>query len=269
MGKMKFLVLASALMLAVPTIAGAIQTNSIDVVKDVNQDTAVQIREAGTAAAVDTVTKLVDRYITNFRTCEPIHISHSTNLFGLKINYQFDVNGWVDNKCSYYMTGNIGALGNDIREVFEIKASDELVAKIKPDVRCNFTREQLDILVDGFIAAQERKVSQKAGLAEEKTSTGKAKLSPAEEKMMEMLMSSGACSLTNQDELMQHFTELMGTFQPPTSTSKPAPEVSTPSTPEEPVAAPSVESGAEAPAVEKPVLRQEGPKVNMPGAPTF
>ena len=87
MGKMKFLVLASALMLAVPTIAGAIQTNSIDVVKDVNQDTAVQIREAGTAAAVDTVTKLVDRYITNFRTCEPIHISHSTNLFGLKIAF--------------------------------------------------------------------------------------------------------------------------------------------------------------------------------------
>ena len=266
MGKMKFLVLASALMLAVPTIAGAIQTNSIDVATDVNQDTAVQLRDAGSAAAVDTLTTLVDRYMTNFRTCEQIHIKHSTDLFGLKINYQFDIDGWVDNKCAYYMTGNIGALGNDIREVFEIKASDELVAKIKPDIRCNFTREQLDLLVDGFIAAQERKGSEKLSRMEGKTSTGRTKLSPAEEKMMEMLMSSGACSLTNQEELMQHFSELMGTFPKttPNKISPSTPEVSTPSAPEEPVVAPSVE-----PEVEAPVLRQEGPKVNMPGAPTF
>ena len=51
MGKMKFLVLASALMLAVPTIAGAIQTNTIDVAAGINQDTALQVREAGSAAA--------------------------------------------------------------------------------------------------------------------------------------------------------------------------------------------------------------------------
>ena len=90
MGKMKFLVLASALMLAVPTIAGAIQTNSIDVATDVNQDTAVQLRDAGSAAAVDTLTTLVDRYMTNFRTCEQIHIKHSTDLFGLTLKKPFE-----------------------------------------------------------------------------------------------------------------------------------------------------------------------------------
>ena len=92
-----------------------------------------------------------------------------------------------------------------------------------------------------------------------------APLSPAEEKMMQMLMSSGACTIPNQEELMKNVSELMGTFQPPSSTATPsAPEVSTPSAPEvksEPVAPEDIP--------EKPLLRQEGPKVNMPGAPTF
>ncbi len=66
-----------------------------------------------------------------FRSCESLHMNQSIDLFGLKISYQIDVNGWVDNKCSYYMTGNIGGIGKDIREVFNVKATDETIAAIK------------------------------------------------------------------------------------------------------------------------------------------
>lgn len=267
MGKMKFLVLVSAFMLAVPTITGAIQTNAIDVSAGVNQDTAVQVREAGTAAALDAIADLSNRYMTNFRTCEPVHLSQSMDLFGFKLSYQFDINGWVDNKCSYYMTGNIGALGSDIRDVFKVQASDEMIAKIKPVIQCNFDQEQLDILIDGFEAAQSRKIAEKIS-GSEKTSADKPKMSLEEEKMMQMLMSGQACTVPNQEELMKNFTELMATFKPTvpsTEVSEPAaPEVSTPEAPVEntPVEPARVE-------VEKPQLRQDGPKVNMPSAPKF
>ena len=267
MGKMKFLVLASAFMLAVPTIAGAIQSNAIDVSADVNQSTAVQVREAGTAAALDAVTDLANRYMTNLRTCEPVHLSQSLDLFGFKLSYQFDINGWVDNKCSYYMTGNIGALGNDIRDVFKVEASDELIAKIKPVIQCNFDQEQLDILIDGFEAAQSRKVSEKMGVAE-KTPTGKPKMSLEEEKMMQMLMSGQACTVPNQEELMQNFTALMATFKPVVPSS----EVSEPAAPEVSEPEAPIDNTSEEPViqeVEKPQLRQSGPKVNMPSAPKF
>ena len=262
MSKMKFLVFALGLVLAIPTIAGAIQTNSIEVTKDINQDTATQLRDAGSPAAVDSITDLVTRYMTNFRTCEPVHLTQTVDIFGFKFSYQFDINGWVDNKCSYYATANIGGLGNDIRDVFQIQATDEMIAKVKPVIQCNFTREQLDILVDGFIATQERKVSEKIGLAEDKTPTGKPKLSPAEEKMMQMLTTSGACTIPNQEELMKNFTELMGTFQ---STTLSSPEVSVPAAPEQKVEPVT----PEAEPVQKPTLRQDGPKVNMPSAPSF
>ena len=284
MNKMKLLVLATALIVGIPSIAGALQTNNVEVAKDVNQDTAIQVREVG-AAAVDSVTELMDRYMTNFRTCEPFHISQSIDIFGLKAFYQFDINGWVDNKCSYYMTGNIGGLGKDIRDVFKVTASDEDIAKIKPIVQCNFNQEQLDILVDGFVAAQERKINEKVMPISDKSS-GKKKLSPAEEKMMEMLMGGQVCTVPNQEQLMQDFSKLMGLPLPttapacneadqqvPEATEQPAAEVLEPQAPVEPeVQAPeaevSVEESAQEP--ERPVLRQEqGPKMNMPQAPRF
>ncbi len=294
MNKMKLLVLATALIVGIPSIAGALQTSNVEVAKDVNQDTAVQVREVG-AAAVDSVTELMDRYMTNFRTCEPLHISQSIDIFGLKAFYQFDINGWVDNKCSYYMTGNIGGLGKDIRDVFKIKATDEDIAKIKPIVQCNFNQEQLDILVDGFIATQERKLNEKVMPISEKSST-KKKLSPAEEKMMEMLMGGQVCTVPNQEQLMQDFSKLMGLPSPmaapscdspetqsPEAVDEPAVEVSEPQAPVEQEVAPEVveEVAPQAPEVvepvtepaaevEKPVLRKEqGPKMNMPQAPKF
>ena len=266
MNKLKLLILATAIIIGVPSIAGALQTNSIEVAKDVNQDTAVQVRDVGAAAAVDSVTELMNRYMTNLRTCEPIHLSQSIDIFGLKANYQFDVNGWVDNKCSYYMTGNIGGLGKDIRDIFKINATDEDIAKIKPIVQCNFNQEELDILIDGFVAAQERKIEEKLSPASAEVSvSSKKKLSPAEEKMMEMLMSGQACTVLNQEQLMQDFSKLMGlpSLQTVPSCDKTKPSVQDVTTPEQDK---SINKPIQD--VEKPVLRKNsGSKVNLPQAP--
>ena len=265
MNRLKLLILATAIIIGVPSIAGALQTNSIEVAKDVNQDTAVQVRDVG-AAAVDSVTELMNRYMTNLRTCEPIHLSQSIDIFGLKANYQFDVNGWVNNKCSYYMTGNIGGLGKDIRDIFKINATDEDIAKIKPIVQCNFNQEELDILIDGFVAAQERKISEKLSPSSAEVSvSAKKKLSPAEEKMMEMLMSGQACAVLNQEQLMQDFSKLMGlpTGSVTPSCNKANPTVPAVSTPQLEQPAKELEQN-----VEKPVLRpNSGPKINLPQAP--
>ena len=136
----------------------------------------------------------------------------SIDLFGLKISYQIDVNGWVDNKCSYYMTGNIGGIGKDIREVFNVKATDETIAAIKPKLKCNFTQSQLNTLVDGFLAAQERKMAEAAETsmsAEKSIAYKKTKLSPAEEKLVAMLVTENVCTVPNKDELMEQFNKLV------------------------------------------------------------
>lgn len=252
MNKMKFLALSLVLVLSVPTLALAIQTNTVDVTRNLNKDTVTQVQDASLSPIVSGINSLMDRYTTNFRTCEPLHIQQSIDLFGLKASYQIDINGWKDNKCSYYMTGGISALGNDIREVFKITASDELIAKIKPIVQCNFTQEQLNLMVDTAVEAQEKKLSENSSLTNNKNSKEKQKLTPTEEKLVEMFMSNNVCTVPNQAELMQNLSELMGVTLPATTSS---PSVS----PKKPAKEEVV----------KPILRQEGPKVNMPSAPQF
>ncbi len=278
MSNFKRFVLILALLISVPTIAGALQSTSADVQKKCNQDTAVNFSNATPAdvanKAMDAITELSERYMTNFRTCEPVHIKQTVDVFGLKLNYQFDINGWVDNKCSYYMTGNIGGLGNDIKDVFHLDIKDETIAKVKPIVQCNFTQEELDVVIDGFVAMQDRKADERSKYVTsgEVSVSSIKKTSPEEEKMMQLLMGGQVCVIPNQEELMQNITELM---QPIMNSTVVAPskndDVAAPElTPENVDAeAPELDPVEDELNTEKPVLRQEGPKVNMPQAPTY
>lgn len=223
MKKIRILVLMAALMLiGTPTITNAIQPQNIEEQKTINQNTAQQLQTQGVYDIMNKVNDLTGRYMNNMRECKPLHFSQYLDLFGLKISYKIDVNGWVDNKCAYSMTGNIGGIGNDIREVFGVKVSDEAIAKIEPIINCNFSKEELNDLIDGFVAMQQRKEEQlqKMLSSEEKYVSmlnhkkEMTKLSPAEEKMISML-AGGACTIPNQDELMKNFTDLfMGTETP-------------------------------------------------------
>ncbi len=215
MKKVKVLVLLLSLLVSTQCVVNALQTNSIESVKNVNQNTASQVQKGVTPAnPLDYLSKyneLMSRYSKNFRECEPLHMSQYIDIFGLKFSYKIDVNGWIDNKCSYYMTGNIGGIGKDIREVFNVKVSDDVISAIKPELKCDFTKEQLNVLVEGFIAAQERKMAEttQASLSAEKSiEHKKTKLSPAEEKLVAMFMTENVCSVPNKEELMEQFNKL-------------------------------------------------------------
>ena len=65
-------------------------------------------------------------------------------------------------------------------------------------------------------------------------------------------------NLCKKLELMQNITELMKPLMDSTIVNPPASD--------EPDSNTTIE---DAPAAEKPILRQEGPKVNMPQAPTY
>lgn len=215
MKKIKIIIAATVLLICTPLISNAIQTQNIGEQQAINKNTAEQVQIISKDAekeAVDKVNTLTERYLNNFRECEPFHISQSLDMFGLKLSFKMDINGWVDNKCSYYLTGKIGGLGKDAREVFEIPVSDEALAKIEPIIQCNFTREQLNILVDAIIARNERNSEQISKILqnpEADITPEKPKLTPEEEKLVQMIMEGKACTIPNMNELMQNFSELM------------------------------------------------------------
>lgn len=218
MKKLKSLLIISALLVSIPTIANAMQTKAIKEQQAVNKNSAQQMQEMTDKNELFTVDQKIDilskKYLNNFRTCEPLHITESLDFFGLKISIQVDINGWVNNKCSYYMTGNIGGLGKDIREVFNINQSvtDEQIEKFKPVIECNFSKTELNTMVDAFVARSERNTTQIAQMLEKpnkKYNDSIQKLTPEEEKLVQMITTGNVCKIPNSSELMEQFSQFI------------------------------------------------------------
>ena len=218
MKKIKSLLIISALLVSIPTTTNAMQTKAVKEQQAVNKNSARQMQEMTDKNELYTVDQKIDilskKYLNNFRTCEPLHISESMDIFGLKISFQVDINGWVNNKCSYYMTGNIGGLGKDIREVFNINQSvtDEQIAKFKPVIECNFSKDELNTMVDAFVARSERNTTQIAQMLEKpnkKYNDSIQKLTPEEEKLVQMITTGNVCKIPNSSELMEQFSQFI------------------------------------------------------------
>jgi len=218
MKKIKSLLIISALLVSIPTATNAMQTKAVKEQQAVNKNSARQMQEMADKNELFTVDQKIDilskKYLNNFRTCEPLHISESMDIFGLKISFQVDINGWVNNKCSYYMTGNIGGLGKDIREVFNINQSvtDEQIAKFKPVIECNFSKAELNTMVDAFVARSERNTTQIAQMLEKpnkKYNDSIQKLTPEEEKLVQMITTGNVCKIPNSSELMEQFSQFI------------------------------------------------------------
>lgn len=218
MKKIKSLLIISALLVSIPTATNAMQTKAVKEQQAVNKNSARQMQEMTDKNELFTVDQKIDilskKYLNNFRTCEPLHISESMDIFGLKISFQVDINGWVNNKCSYYMTGNIGGLGKDIREVFNINQSvtDEQIAKFKPVIECNFSKDELNTMVDALVARRERYTTQIAQMLEKpnkKYNDSLQKLTPEEEKLVQMITTGNVCKIPNSSELMEQFSQFI------------------------------------------------------------
>lgn len=218
MKKLKSLLIISALLVSIPTATNAMQTKAVKEQQAVNKNSARQMQEMADKNELFTVDQKIDilskKYLNNFRTCEPLHITESLDFFGLKISIQVDINGWVNNKCSYYMTGNIGGLGKDIREVFNINQSvtDEQIEKFKPVIECNFSKAELNTMIDAFIARNERNTIQIAQMLEKpnkKYNDSIQKLTPEEEKFVQMITTGNVCKIPNSSELMEQFSQFI------------------------------------------------------------
>lgn len=207
-------ILISLLLVGTYSVANAIQSPNIEEQKSINQN-AVEQAQGKTVTTPNIFEEqfnaLSARYMNNFRQCEPLHVNQYLDIFGLKLGFKLDINGWVDNKCSYEIKGRIDGIGKDIREVFNINIEDEAISKIEPIIKCDFTKDQLNILVDGMIARSETKEQVRDMLQDpaEKYVARKIKTSEAEQKMHKMIAESNACTIPNMEELMQNFSNLM------------------------------------------------------------
>ena len=212
---LKAITTLSILLLTAGTISSAISPVAINEPQLVNGNTAQQVMQTGGpggALFMEKFDKLGLRYNENFRNCVPLHFDQYVDIFGLKIKIKFDINGWINGKCEMKAFTNVMSLGKDIREVFDIKASDEQIAAFKPAVECHFTKDQLKIAVDAYVARSKQNETALSKLMEspEKAVSQKREITPEEAQLMAMLMTENVCVIPNKDLLKKQIDEIMG-----------------------------------------------------------
>lgn len=214
MKNLKVLTAITALILLGQTVSCAIQSGNISQQKEINKNTLTTI-ERGKNDSIEKMNKLTERYYNNLRTCEPLHVKYFMDIFGLKFGFNIDINGWQNNKCAYRMSANLDGIGKDIREVYNVKVTDEQLEKIKPVVECNFTKEQLNLTVDAIIARNQRSSEQLRQMLKNpdqkytKSAKSTTNLTKEEEQLIMLLMTSNVCTVPNKEELTNQITEIM------------------------------------------------------------
>ena len=218
MKNIKVLNIIFAILFTIQLGAIAIQPKNIEMQENINT-TKRQISNTQTQQ-IENFTKqieeLTNRYYNNLKTCVPVHYNQNMDIFGLKINFQIDINGWNrNNKCEYYMTGNIGGIGKDIKETFNVDINEEKLAKIKPIIQCNFSKQQLEIIGNAIIARNQNNTTYiKKLLSDPKEiqqiTDQKSTLTKEEEELLKMLINNNSCSILNFEEIMNNLSDLMG-----------------------------------------------------------
>lgn len=201
-------------------VSTAIQPVSINEPQLVNEDVAIQARQNNenlNRFSTEKLDILAQRYKQDMKECVPFHFNQYLDFFGLKVYFNIDINGWIDNRCEYKISGQIKSIGKDIREVYEIKISDEQIARFQPVVECHFDKTQLGIFVDGLLSkSSENKsaISKILESPEKRLGKNSTKLNSEEEKLATMIMTENVCQVPNKDELMKQLEELMQTSTP-------------------------------------------------------
>jgi hypothetical protein len=202
------------IMLIGAQITTAIQPVVINEPQLVNEDTVIQARKSNdnlNKFSSEKLDMLAKRYRNDLKECVPFHFNQYIDFFGLKIYFNIDINGWINNKCEYKISGQIKSIGKDIREVYEVKISDEQIAKFQPVVECHFDKSQLEVFVDGLFSkpgGEKSTISKMLESPEKKFNKNTTKLTPEEEKLAMMIMTENVCQVPNKEELMKQFEEL-------------------------------------------------------------
>jgi hypothetical protein len=206
MKTLKIILLFFVLLIGTTSIANITQQPSLYDQNDLTQNVFEQANTVNTEVEYnlsDKPKQLIDKYIQNFRDCEPLYMSQYIDWFGLKFEFNIGTKGFIDNKCVYNINAKLEGLGKDIREVYNIKVTDEQLSKIEPQIKCNFTKEQLNALVDYIITEEEKSNNSKP-------KKGNAEiLTPTQKELLSHFMEDNVCTVINMDTLKNQILEII------------------------------------------------------------
>lgn len=89
-----------------------------------------------------------EQLISFLKSCQPYNENININFFGFDATINIHSDGKINQKCSYEISANVNKIPENALSTSGLSSQDILA--LKPKVNCEFTQEQLDIVVNAL-----------------------------------------------------------------------------------------------------------------------
>lgn len=149
-----------------------------------------------------TSTSKNNKLANSIKTCSPYSESMKSDYLGMNILYKISIAGWVNNKCQLNFSADTSGASSSFSNLYGADPSTVTVISFMPNVRCEFTKEQLEYVGDSILQENDRSNGGKMLKDPNNIDISSfGNLSSSDQRLMDVILNQNACTITNGNEL--------------------------------------------------------------------
>ena len=144
------------------------------------------------------------------KSCRPYSETLDTTISGVDFNFKIAIKGWQNNNCRVDFVAKSTGL-NDIFSTLHGDPSNAIITTFEPNIRCEFTKQQLLRVGDSILQEEERAQSgasrmlKNPALIDIKSAS---QLTGSDAALVDVILNEGACNILNAPDSNAMFDAL-------------------------------------------------------------
>lgn len=154
-----------------------------------------------------------NRLADSIKMCRPYSETLDSNVGGVNFNFKVKIAGWVNNKCRLDFIAQSTGINQMFTSLYGVDPSDATVMTFEPNVRCDFTKAQLQSVGDSILQEDERNKGARNNMLKNPSDIDLSALSnPSESdaKLLDIILKDRACTILNSADSNGMFDAFFG-----------------------------------------------------------
>lgn len=140
----------------------------------------------------------------NFAMCKPYREKLSAEYLGMLIDYELIIRGWINDKCVIDFVSRVKGTGPSFSKTYNTAPKDAQIFSFAPQIKCEFTKEQLEYTGDVVLQEKERDSGITNNMLKNPNSINLPQmnnLSQSDTRLLEVIIGDRACEIINDKNL--------------------------------------------------------------------
>ena len=136
----------------------------------------------------------------NISVCKPYKEKMSAEYLGMLIDYELIIRGWINDKCVIDFVSTVKGTGASFSKTYNIDPNDAEIFKFAPQIKCQFTKQQLLYVGDSILQEKERDNGATNNMLKNPNNIHLPKMqniSGSDARLLEIVIGNSACEMVD------------------------------------------------------------------------